>query len=97
MNLVRISSLARASSSGRSAPSTVGYRLRKWAANAAMTASRGSWVWERTGSTRLFALAAHFRDRYPTVDGELRPEELARATELMRTKFTDPAWTARVP
>ena len=43
------------------------------------------------------AFAAHFRSRYPTVDGELRPDELARAAELMRTKFTDPAWTARVP
>ena len=45
----------------------------------------------------IAAFAAHFRSRYPTVDGELRPDELARATELMRTKFTDPAWTARVP
>jgi len=45
----------------------------------------------------IAAFAAHFRSRYPTVDGELRPEELERATELMRTKFTDPGWTARVP
>jgi len=45
----------------------------------------------------IAAFAAHFRGRYATVDGELRPDELARATELMRTKFTDPTWTARVP
>lgn len=43
------------------------------------------------------AFAKHFRSRYPTVDGELRPAELARAEELRRTKFTDPGWTARVP
>ncbi len=45
----------------------------------------------------ISAFAAYFRSRYPTVDGALRPEELERATELMRTKFTDPSWTARVP
>ena len=45
----------------------------------------------------ISAFAAYFRSRYPTVDGALRPEELERATELMRTKFTDPGWTARVP
>jgi len=43
------------------------------------------------------AFAAHFRARYTTLDGELRPDELARAEELRATKFTDPAWTARVP
>ena len=43
------------------------------------------------------AFVAHFRGSYPTVDGELRPEELARAAELVETKFADPAWTARVP
>jgi len=43
------------------------------------------------------AFVAHFRARYPTVDGELRAEELARAQTLVDTKFADPAWTARVP
>jgi lipoate-protein ligase A len=42
------------------------------------------------------AFVKHFRSRYATVDGDLRPEELARAQELRRTKFTDPEWTARV-
>lgn len=45
----------------------------------------------------IAAFAAHFRQRYTTVDGDLRPDELARAAELMETKFTDPTWTARVP
>lgn len=39
----------------------------------------------------------HFRSRYRLVDGAVRPEELERARELVATKFTDPAWTARVP
>ncbi|QCB94205.1 lipoate--protein ligase family protein [Cellulomonas shaoxiangyii] len=43
------------------------------------------------------AFVAHFRARYRTVDGELRPAELERARELVATKFSDPAWTARVP
>jgi len=38
-----------------------------------------------------------FRARYHVVDGGLTPAELDRAAELMRTKFTDPGWTARVP
>ncbi len=43
------------------------------------------------------AFAAHFRSRYATVEGRLRPEELTRAEELVRTKFANPEWTARVP
>ncbi|AEE46817.1 lipoate--protein ligase family protein [Cellulomonas fimi] len=43
------------------------------------------------------AFVAHFRGRYATVDGDLRSDELERAHELVRTKFSDPAWTARVP
>ena len=43
------------------------------------------------------AFVAHFRRQYPTVDGELRAEELARAEDLVATKFSDPTWTARVP
>ena len=43
------------------------------------------------------AFLAHFRGRYRTVDDELRPAELERALHLVETKFSDPAWTARVP
>lgn len=39
----------------------------------------------------------YFRSRYATTDGDLRPEELERAEELARTKFSDPDWVARVP
>ena len=45
----------------------------------------------------IAAFVAHFRSRYPTVDGALRPEELARAEELVAEKFGNPEWTARVP
>ena len=45
----------------------------------------------------IAAFEAHFRARYATVDGALRPEELARAEELVATKFGTPEWTARVP
>ncbi|MFS0703347.1 lipoate--protein ligase family protein [Cellulomonas sp. 179-A 9B4 NHS] len=45
----------------------------------------------------IAAFVAHFRARYRTVDGALRPAEIERARELVATKFTDPAWTARVP
>ncbi|MGY4645640.1 lipoate--protein ligase family protein [Cellulomonas sp. URHB0016] len=57
-------------------------------------------VRSQTGLPRedvVAAFVAHFRRRYTTVDGELRPDELARAAELMESKFTDPSWTARVP
>ncbi|GIG40107.1 lipoate--protein ligase family protein [Cellulomonas phragmiteti] len=43
------------------------------------------------------AFVAHFRSRYRTVDDELRPAEVERARELVATRFSDPAWTARVP
>ncbi|GEL95502.1 lipoate--protein ligase family protein [Cellulomonas composti] len=43
------------------------------------------------------AFEAHFRAGYPSVTGGLRAAELERAAELRRTKFDDPAWTARVP
>ncbi|MFC4615342.1 biotin/lipoate A/B protein ligase family protein [Cellulomonas algicola] len=45
----------------------------------------------------IAAFRAHFEAHYATRAGELRPDELARARELARTKFADPAWTARVP
>ncbi|SDC50922.1 lipoate--protein ligase family protein [Streptomyces prasinopilosus] len=38
-----------------------------------------------------------FRTRYGVSAGEVTGEELARARELARTKFTTPQWTARVP
>ncbi len=43
------------------------------------------------------AFEAHFRTHYPSVSGELRADELARAEQLRVHKFSDPAWTARVP
>ena len=43
------------------------------------------------------AFEAHFRAHYPSVSGELRADELARAEQLRQTKFADPSWTARVP
>lgn len=38
-----------------------------------------------------------FRSRYQVVDGELTADELGQAAELVRTKFGNPEWTARVP
>ncbi|MYT74404.1 MULTISPECIES: biotin/lipoate A/B protein ligase family protein [unclassified Streptomyces] len=38
-----------------------------------------------------------FRGRYGLTDGEVTEAELARAEELVRTKFGTPEWTARVP
>ena len=38
-----------------------------------------------------------FRSRYRVVDGSLTAAELARATELVETKFGTSGWTARVP
>ncbi|WP_149550828.1 lipoate--protein ligase family protein [Streptomyces marokkonensis] len=38
-----------------------------------------------------------FRARYGLADGKVTDEELARAQELARTKFTAPEWIARVP
>ena len=43
------------------------------------------------------AFEAYFRTHYPSVTGQLRPEELERAEQLRVTKFSDPSWTARVP
>ena len=43
------------------------------------------------------AFAAYFRRTYRTVEGSLTEDELARARELVRTKFGDDSWTARVP
>ncbi|MFE7986742.1 biotin/lipoate A/B protein ligase family protein [Streptomyces cellulosae] len=38
-----------------------------------------------------------FRTRYGLTQGKVTDEELARAQELARTKFTAPEWVARVP
>ncbi len=38
-----------------------------------------------------------FRARYGLTQGKVTDEELARAQELVGTKFTAPAWVARVP
>jgi lipoate-protein ligase A len=57
-------------------------------------------VRSQTGLPRervIEAFKAHFRARYATVDGALRDDELARAAELVATKFGSPEWTARVP
>ncbi|MFD5657177.1 lipoate--protein ligase family protein [Streptomyces hirsutus] len=42
-------------------------------------------------------MIASFRARYGVSGGKVTGEELARAQELARTKFTTPQWTARVP
>lgn len=57
-------------------------------------------VRSQTGLPReqvIDAFIAHFRSRYRTVDGALRPEELERAQQLVEEKFGNPEWTARVP
>ncbi|MGW1788881.1 lipoate--protein ligase family protein [Streptomyces tubercidicus] len=38
-----------------------------------------------------------FRSRYGLTRGQVTEGEMARARELVRTKFEDPAWTARIP
>ncbi|MEV7193592.1 biotin/lipoate A/B protein ligase family protein [Streptomyces sp. NPDC093510] len=38
-----------------------------------------------------------FRGRYGLTDGKVTDEEMARARDLVRTKFTTAEWTARVP
>ncbi|GAA4073262.1 MULTISPECIES: lipoate--protein ligase family protein [Actinomadura] len=42
-------------------------------------------------------MIAHFRGRYGLTDDRLTEEELRMAEKLAAEKFTDPAWTARVP
>ncbi|MFE9922706.1 biotin/lipoate A/B protein ligase family protein [Streptomyces sp. NPDC005774] len=42
-------------------------------------------------------MIASFRARYGVSAGKVTGQELARARELARTKFTTPQWTARVP
>ncbi|GIG25314.1 lipoate--protein ligase family protein [Cellulomonas denverensis] len=57
-------------------------------------------VRSQTGMARedvIAAFDAYFRSRYRAVDSELRPEEIARAEQLVAEKFGNPEWTARVP
>ncbi|MFG3258493.1 biotin/lipoate A/B protein ligase family protein [Streptomyces sp. NPDC048172] len=42
-------------------------------------------------------MIASFRTRYGLATGEVTPEEMARAEELARTRFSNEEWTARVP
>ncbi|MFD7435960.1 biotin/lipoate A/B protein ligase family protein [Streptomyces sp. NPDC059861] len=54
----------------------------------------------QTGLAREAVIARmidSFRLRYGLSDGNVTHEELTRAQELARTKFTSPEWTARVP
>jgi lipoate---protein ligase len=54
----------------------------------------------QTGMARediIDAFIAHFRGRYDTRASDYRPEEIARASELMETKFLSDQWTYRVP
>jgi len=54
----------------------------------------------QTGMSRdaiVDAFEAHFKAHHRTVDSTLRPEELERAEDLVRTKFGNPAWINRVP
>lgn len=54
----------------------------------------------QTGMPReqvIEALKDHFRERYDTVDGQLRPTELAQAEALAAQKFSSDEWTARIP
>lgn len=54
----------------------------------------------QTGLSRervIDAMVGHFRGRYGLTDDAPTPAELARADELVATKFGTDAWTARVP
>ncbi len=54
----------------------------------------------QTGMARediIDAFIAHFEGRYDTVRSDYTEDELARAEELMRTKFLTDEWTYRVP
>ncbi|GGQ15033.1 lipoate--protein ligase A [Streptomyces mutabilis] len=42
-------------------------------------------------------MVASFRNRYGLTTGEVTAEEMTRAEELVRTKFSTEQWTARVP
>ncbi len=57
-------------------------------------------VRSQTGLPRAEVIEAfekHFKTRYAVVDGAITAAERARAQDLVRTKFSTPQWTARVP
>lgn len=54
----------------------------------------------QTGMAReaiIDSFLRYFENRYDTRASDFTPDELAKAEELVRTKFTDEAWTHRVP
>lgn len=54
----------------------------------------------QTGMARadvIESMKSHFRRRYDTTEGEIRPAEWAAAQRLVTEKFGSPEWTARVP
>lgn len=54
----------------------------------------------QTGLSRsaiIDRMTATFRERYGLTDGQLEPEELRAAEELVATKYGTHEWTARVP
>ncbi|TDE95865.1 lipoate--protein ligase family protein [Occultella glacieicola] len=54
----------------------------------------------QTGMSRaaiIESMKNHFRARYDTVDGLLKPTELARAEQLVTEKFAAAQWLERVP
>jgi lipoate-protein ligase A len=54
----------------------------------------------QTGMARddvMASFARHFRSRYRVVDSTYTDDELAQAADLVRTKFSTPEWTNRVP
>ncbi|OKL54351.1 lipoate--protein ligase [Bowdeniella nasicola] len=54
----------------------------------------------QTGMARediIDAFIKHFEGRYDTVRSDYRPEEIAKAEELVKTKFLSEEWTYRVP
>jgi lipoate-protein ligase A len=52
---------------------------------------------ERSRSEVIAALKDEFAKYYELEDGELTPEELAQAQELVETKFSNPEWVFRLP
>ncbi|MFI9050873.1 lipoyl protein ligase domain-containing protein [Streptomyces sp. NPDC053427] len=48
-------------------------------------------------ATVIDRMIASFRGRYGLTEGGVTDEELARARDLVRTKFATDAWTARIP
>ena len=54
----------------------------------------------QTGMSREAIMSSfldYFKNRYDTVDADYTAEDLARAEELVATKFSTPEWTFRVP